>query len=93
MIRTHLHPSVLVTTGGGGVGRCSPPGCYERVRALANCDAIDVLALHSYAAPDVIDAQLHVCVCVCVYVCVLTTPSHLDKCIVCLRVYSVCKCI
>ena len=55
-----LHPSILVTTGGGGVG-LAVPGSDAELRAanqLAGCAYHDVLALHSYQDASTIDRQI-----------------------------------
>lgn len=59
-IRANLHPNILISTGGGGIGRAAQGSPLEfwRAQALAKCPAVDVVALHSYAAPDTIDRQL-----------------------------------
>eukprot|EP00040_Diaphanoeca_grandis_P010607 m.54383 g.54383 ORF g.54383 m.54383 type:complete len:782 (-) comp21903_c0_seq1:67-2412(-) len=56
-IRAHIHPKVLVTTGGGGVGS-TKLNEMALVKELAACQTIDVIALHSYSSPQAIDSQL-----------------------------------
>jgi mannan endo-1,4-beta-mannosidase len=58
IIRTHVHPSVLVTTGGGGVGTSAGAALLANVGAMAACASIDVLAVHSYASAADIDLTL-----------------------------------
>eukprot|EP00729_Bicosta_minor_P008497 gene8497-35004_t len=62
VIKQNVDPAVLVTTGGGGIGRGTPGTTgsveYERVKAMASCAAIDVVALHSYDGPIHIDAKI-----------------------------------
>jgi hypothetical protein len=58
VIRAHVHDSVLVTTGGGGVGNGTAAEQLALVASLAGCEVIDVVALHSYAPASAIDLQL-----------------------------------
>ena len=60
-VRASVHPRVLVTSGGGGVGKTAGSGAaeYARAEALAECASIDVLALHSTAThASAVEAQL-----------------------------------
>lgn len=44
--------------GGGGIGTATGVAEWERARALAECAAVDVLGVHSYASPAAIDELL-----------------------------------
>eukprot|EP00039_Didymoeca_costata_P002943 m.64037 g.64037 ORF g.64037 m.64037 type:complete len:788 (+) comp11619_c0_seq3:101-2464(+) len=53
VIRGKLAKEVLVTTGGGGIGRdVGTPKQFVRAKQLAECPYIDVISLHSYYTPD-----------------------------------------
>ena len=58
VIRSHVHENVLVTTGGGGVGNGTFDERISHVASLAACDAVDVIALHSYSSATSIDLVL-----------------------------------
>jgi hypothetical protein len=58
VIRSNVHPGVLTSTGGGGVGTSVGPAQFARVALLAACPSIDVIALHSDAPPAEVDALL-----------------------------------
>lgn len=58
VIRANVHPAILVSTGGGGIGTNTGPAEFARVQDLVKCASIDVIALHSYSAPALIDAQI-----------------------------------
>ena len=57
-IRARVHPGVLVSSGGGGIGNATGAAELARAEALAGCAALDVVALHSYAGADRLDALL-----------------------------------
>lgn len=58
VIRAHAHPSILVSSGGGGIGLAEGAAEYARAKSLAECPAIDVVGLHSYRAPGDVAKQL-----------------------------------
>jgi hypoxanthine phosphoribosyltransferase len=62
-IRSLLHPDVLVTSGGGGVGNATGLAELALVKTMAECKDMDVIALHSYdssgsTSAEALDLQL-----------------------------------
>ena len=57
-VRAALHPRILVASGGGGVGTATGAAELAVVQRLARCSAVDIIALHSDAAPAQLDTQL-----------------------------------
>lgn len=47
-VRALLHPAVLTTSGGGGVGTAKGGAEFARAAALGRCPSIDVVAAHAY---------------------------------------------
>jgi hypothetical protein len=59
-IRSLLHPSILITSGGGGIGSAASAGHeFDRAAVLAECASIDVLGLHCYSPPAEVDKRLN----------------------------------
>ena len=46
-IRSLIHPHVLVSSGGGGIGNDTGVAEFRRAAALAQCEHMDVVALHT----------------------------------------------
>jgi hypothetical protein len=47
-------PSILITTGGGGIGTKAGDAEYDQVTQLAKCTAIDVIAAHRCPLPKIL---------------------------------------
>eukprot|EP01052_Picozoa_sp_SAG31_P001021 SAG31_NODE_33_length_32018_cov_69.763088_5_plen_456_part_00 len=58
VIRTSIHPKILVTTGGGGIGAATYTEELRRAKTLSECEFIDIIALHSYNSANGIDRLL-----------------------------------
>lgn len=57
-IKQFVEKSILVSSGGGGIGNSSGALLLSRVSALAKCAGIDILAPHTYAGPVAVDLLL-----------------------------------